>query len=637
MIFTLANLPRKLKQAIMVLSDLFILPFAFWAALALRLSSWTPEVPSMYILLVAAPLIAIPIFVPLGLYRTVLRYADERLFFTTIYGISLTVLVMALFVLMMNITGIPRSAFIIFWFLAVGFVSAIRIFAREIIKRVESRESGRKRQRIAVYGAGKAGIQLAMALRSSPEFRVVAFFDEDLDLHGTNVFGLRVFSPQRIHKVVNALDIKGVILAIPSASRARRAEVIQTLEPLGLNLRTLPGMAELVDNKVRIEDLREVGIEDILGRDPIPPNELLMTKKIEGLVVLVTGAGGSIGSELCRQIVQRNPSKLILVENSELALYRIDMELRQFCPGVKIVPILGDVKNQSILRDLFKSHGVQTIFHAAAYKHVPLVESNIAVGVQNNVIGTLATALAAVECGVSSFVLISTDKAVRPTNIMGASKRLAEMLVQAIAKNSSDEATGFSIVRFGNVLGSSGSVVPLFKDQIRRGGPITITHPDITRYFMTIPEAAQLVIQAGSLCKGGEVFVLDMGEPIKILTLAKKMIQLSGLSVKDSENPEGDIALDFVGLRPGEKLFEELIIGKNVSRTEHPRIMRAEEHFVHWSELKDVLVNLEQMCLRGDSGGVRNLLIEWVAEYEPQGESVLAKTPGVVSTPGIYW
>lgn len=627
MLKSLASLPRRQKQILMLLCDMLILPFSFWAALALRLSTWNPMgpgepvSPNIWIILLVIPIIAVPIFIPLGLYRTVIRYADERMMTTVVYGVSLTVLVLSLLVVLSGMIGVPRSSYVIFWLLAVAFIGTSRWVARRLVRGVERRQLVEKRQKIAIYGAGKAGIQLAMALSSSPEFHVLAFFDDNPDTHGSEIFGIRVHSPENAEKIIANFELQGLILAMPSTSRTRRREIIQKFEQFGLSLKTIPGMAELVGGKVRVEDLREVGIEDLLGRDPVPPNEELLSKCIDGKVVLVTGAGGSIGSELCRQIIRRNPMKLILYEMSEFALYKIEQDLRNYATRVLIVPVLGDVRDQEQMQSILREHHVQTVYHAAAYKHVPLVEWNVVAGVENNFFGTLAAAQAAMQNKVETFVLISTDKAVRPTNVMGASKRLAELVLQAFTPRSDNHGTRFCMVRFGNVLGSSGSVIPLFREQIRVGGPVTVTHSEVTRFFMTIPEAAQLVLQAGAMGSGGDVFVLDMGESIKIIDMARRMIELSGLTVKDEQNPKGDIPILVTGLRPGEKLYEELLIGGNVSKTTHPRIMRAEETFFPWTEFEKAVVEFEKACHAQNDSQVVELIRNWVCEYQPGGNS----------------
>lgn len=617
----LAQLPRRQKQGIMIAFDVLLLPFAFWSALALRFSSLNPPISDFDWLLWAIPFFTVPVFVPMGLYRTVIRYADERLLKTAVYGVSVSVFIMTFVIVMLGASGVPRSSLAIFWLLAIMYIGFSRWLARKIIHGVENRVSIKKRQKIAVYGAGKAGVQLAMALSSSPEFQVLAFFDDSPDLDGADLMGIRVHSPDRADRVIAKYDLQGLILALPSSSRSRRREIIQRFEKYGLSLLTLPGMAELVGGKVRVEDLREVGIEDLLGRDPVPPDEKLLGSCINEKVVLVTGAGGSIGSELCRQIIKNGPSKLVIFENSEFSLYKLEQELLQSGLEIPIVPVLGDVKSREQVLSTFKKHRVQTVYHAAAYKHVPLVEWNVSAGIQNNVLGTWITAECAAKEGIETFVLISTDKAVRPTNVMGASKRLAELVLQAFATDAEKSKTRFCMVRFGNVLGSSGSVVPLFKEQIRKGGPVTVTHPEVTRYFMTIPEAAQLVLQAGSMGAGGDVFVLDMGDSVKIVDLARKMIHMSGLTVRDEQNPNGDVAIVFSGLRPGEKLYEELLIGSNVTKTYHPRIMRAEEDLLPWSELRVGLENLFKACESQQDHIAKELLRKWVREYKPAVEA----------------
>ncbi|MDH5379159.1 MAG: polysaccharide biosynthesis protein, partial [Gammaproteobacteria bacterium] len=445
-----------------------------------------------------------------------------------------------------------------------------------------------KKALIGIYGAGRAGVQLAKALLAGNQYQPAFFVDDNKDLHKNELFGIRVFSPKELEKLISEFEVEQVFLAIPSLTRQRRRLILDELESLSVQIKTLPGIEDIAAGRVTIDDIRNVDIEDLLGRDPVPPITDLLKKCIEGKSVLVTGAGGSIGSELCRQILGLKPTKIVLFENHEFSLYQIERELRNRRESsIEIVPILGTIMNKDLLRQVVEGHAISTIYHAAAYKHVPIVEFNPLEGVLNNVFGTRNVAEVARECRVETFVLISTDKAVRPTNIMGASKRLAELILQAMALES--KATRYVMVRFGNVLGSSGSVIPLFKEQIKKGGPITVTHPEVTRYFMTIPEAAQLVLQAGSMGSGGDVFVLDMGESVKIYELAKKMVHLSGMQVNCEETPDGEIAIEFTGLRPGEKLYEELLIGNNVSRTEHPRILRAEESYLSKSEIGLVL------------------------------------------------
>ena len=478
--------------------------------------------------------------------------------------------------------------------------------------------SGREVERVLIYGAGNAGRQLAAAMTNSHEMRVVGFLDDDDRLHGHVLNGLSIYSPADLPGLVTSLQVSTVLLAIPSVSRHRRNEMIAQMLRAHVQVRTLPAVSELAQGMVSTSDLRELDIDDLLGREPVAPNHILLGRNITDKVVLVTGAGGSIGSELCRQILSVNPSTLVLIEQSEFALYEIQQELQEKIEdnATLLVPVLASVRDAQRLNEIFADWKPDTVYHAAAYKHVPLVEHNPIEGIRNNTLGTLTAARAAAEHGVSDFVLISTDKAVRPTNIMGASKRLAEMALQALAATA--PKTRFSMVRFGNVLGSSGSVVPKFRRQIRDGGPITLTHPDITRYFMTIPEAAQLVIQAGAMAKGGDVFVLDMGDPVKIMDLATRMIELSGLCVRDENNPEGDIEIEITGLRPGEKLFEELLIGNNPRPTSHPRIMKAHEEFVAWPVLLEKLQQLESLLEQRNVEGTKELLTELVSGYAPQ-------------------
>jgi FlaA1/EpsC-like NDP-sugar epimerase len=499
-----------------------------------------------------------------------------------------------------------------------------------------SREDGLPR--VAIYGAGAAGNQLVAALRMGRVMRPVAFIDDDDSISDRVISGLQVYKPRHIQRMIDATSAQEILLAIPSANRARRREILGFLEDYPLHVRSVPGFMDLASGRVKVDDIQEVDIADLLGRDSVPAQDELLERCINGQSVLVTGAGGSIGSELCRQILALRPMTLLLFEHSEFNLYCILSELEQRIAReslpVRILPILGSVRNQDHLLDVMKTWRVDTVYHAAAYKHVPIVEHNIAEGVLNNVIGTLNTAQAALQAGVSNFVLISTDKAVRPTNVMGSTKRLAELTLQALSRElapvlfgdksnvSRVNKTRFTMVRFGNVLGSSGSVIPLFHKQIKSGGPLTVTHPKITRYFMTIPEAAQLVIQAGSMGQGGDVFVLDMGEPVKIVELAEKMIHLSGLSLRSEKNPHGDIAIEFTGLRPGEKLYEELLIGDNVVATQHPMIMSANEDHIEWEVLKAKLTELLDAVKKDDYTRVRQLLRDTVSGYTPDGEIV---------------
>ncbi|MBC7419416.1 MAG: polysaccharide biosynthesis protein [Bdellovibrio sp.] len=609
----IAKLPRKFKILIMLICDVVLLPMALWSAIALRYGTFEPNVMAYWWIFLSLPFFTVPIFIRVGLYRAVIRYLDEQIIKTVFLGVTLSVLVLIAIVLMTQVQGLPRSSVIIYWVLASSYIAFSRYLARGILRTLERNK--RRKTRVAIYGAGRAGLQTALALMSGPEHDPVLFFDDHPELRGATVAGIRVYNPQDAELIMEQYSCYQLLLALPSSTRAKRREIIQRFEGKKIQLMTIPGMGEILAGNVRIDDIREVGIEDLLGRDPVPPFEDLMSNCIQDKVVLVTGAGGSIGSELCRQILKYNPKKIILFERSEYSLYKLEQELRSAHKNREIIPVLGDVLNQQIFEILLKASKVDTIYHAAAYKHVPLVESNIVAGVLNNVFGTLSAAKAAINQNVPTFVLISTDKAVRPTNVMGATKRLAELILQAMS--AAKVKTRFCMVRFGNVLGSSGSVVPLFREQIKAGGPVTVTHPEVTRYFMTIPEAAQLVLQAGAMGAGGEVFVLDMGEPIKIQDLAKKMIELSGFEVKDTQQGTGDIAIEYVGLRPGEKLYEELLIGNKVDLTKHPRIRKANEDFIELPILMAVLETIHAHCTEGNADSVVACIREVVKEYSP--------------------
>lgn len=616
MYMRLAFLPRRIKIFIMLVSDIFLLPLALYSAIALRLGVFNPGVLSFWWIFVLLPFLTVPIFVKMGLYRAVIRYMDDRIILTVFYGVSLSVLLLLAAVVMGQIGGVPRSSIVIYWITAIAYIASSRFMARGVLRSLERK--GDHRQKVAIYGAGRSGLQTALALMSGPEFTPVAFFDDNKELQGTSVASIRVFDPSNALEVMAAKDCHQLLIAMPSATRTRRKEIIQQFEGQNLILKTLPGMGELVDGRVHVEDIRDVGVEDLLGRDPVPPFEDLIKSCIFDKIVLVSGAGGSIGSELCRQIVANLPKKLILFEQSEYSLYKVEQDLLKHRINFEMIPILGDIINQTHLETVLEKYSVETMYHAAAYKHVPLVESNAIAGIMNNVFGTYSAAMAAIYKNVETFVLISTDKAVRPTNIMGATKRLAELVLQGLSQV--PNKTRFCMVRFGNVLGSSGSVVPLFKEQIRHGGPITVTHPEVTRYFMTIPEAAQLVLQASAMGKGGDVFVLDMGEPVKIVDLARKMIKLSGLEVHDNQTGNGDIGIEFTGLRPGEKLYEELLIGDNVSWTSHPRIMTATESSLELDYLKNSLEDMRKACNEGDRATALSLLMALVKEYRPSSD-----------------
>ncbi len=651
----LLALPRTQKRALQMTADTWLIWLALWLAFYLRLDDMGAAQPfsGHAWLFIAAPLLALPILARFGLYRAVLRYVGYQALATVAMAVSTSaaLLAVAIFLYPEPPAIIPRSIVIIYWMLCLMFVAGSRVALKQYFRgipftlalrpgsmRHTDRNQGAK-VRVAIYGAGDAGNQLLMALRQGNERHAVAFIDDDPDLPGRIMAGLPIYGPQQLEALIRERDAQEVLLAIPSASRARRAEIVNLLAPYPFSVRTVPGFMDLASGRVKVQDLRDVDISDLLGRDPVHPDRRLLERCIRDQVVMVTGAGGSIGAELCRQIVQSRPSTLILFEQSEFNLYSIQSELEAYIhysgqSDIRIVPILSSVRNQDRLFDVMSIWHVDTVYHAAAYKHVPMVECNIAEGVINNVFGTLYSAQAALRAGVSNFVLISTDKAVRPTNIMGSTKRLSELILQALAYEIAPRPYGregepaipnrtrYTMVRFGNVLGSSGSVVPLFRQQICSGGPVTVTHPEMTRYFMTIPEAAQLVIQAGSMGLGGDVFVLDMGSPVKIADLARKMISLSGLSVRSALTPGGDIDIKFVGLRPGEKLYEELLIGGDVSATEHPMIMRANERRLGWEPLKLALADLGNAVKNDNYPRIRQLFVELVDGYDPDGAMV---------------
>lgn len=623
---------------------------ALWLAFVVRLGidDMTNPVKTHVWLFVIAPLVAIPLFIRFGMYRAVMRYFGNDALIAIIKAVSLSALILAVVVYWYSNHDnvVPRSIIFNYWWLSLIMLGGLRLAMRQYFLGdwfsaaqhvpFTSRDDGLPR--VAVYGAGAAGNQLVAALRMGRLMRPVAFVDDDESIADRVISGLQVFKPENMQQMIDRTGAQELLLAIPSSSRARRREILGLLEGFPLHVRSVPGFMDLASGRVKVDDIQEVDIADLLGRDAVPAQADLLEHCIKGQCVLVTGAGGSIGSELCRQILSLNPTTLLLFEHSEFNLYSILSELEQQVSreslSVKVLPILGSIRNSQKLLDLMKTWKVDTVYHAAAYKHVPMVEHNIAEGVLNNVIGTLNTAQAALQAGVENFVLISTDKAVRPTNVMGSTKRLAEMTLQALSHEVAPillgdksnvvrvNKTRFTMVRFGNVLGSSGSVIPLFHKQIKAGGPLTVTHPKITRYFMTIPEAAQLVIQAGSMGQGGDVFVLDMGEPVRIVELAEKMIHLSGLSVRSDKNLHGDIEIEFTGLRPGEKLYEELLIGDNVIATQHPMIMCANEDMLSWSELKQKLDQLLEAVGKDDYPRVRQLLRETVNGYSPEGEIV---------------
>lgn len=594
MIRTLFEAPRQVKRSITIIYDLTSISLAFYLASCLRLGSLTPPFGKQEITMLAiTSIISLSIFVRLGMYRAILRYLSAQAIVTVAICVCASGLVLTTSSFFTQ-TTMPRSVPLIYTLVLLVLIGIPRMLVRSIVLMLNNSDTEGKVP-VLIYGAGNTGHQLLSALSTSP-YSVKAFVDDNSRLHKTTIGGVRVHSPNNLTKLIKLHTPKKILLALGNANNASKSKVLKLLEPLAIEVQTIPAVADILSGKTRIENVKDVEIEDLLGRDPVKPNPKLLDACIKNKVVMVTGAGGSIGSELCRQIIKHSPKTLILFELNEFALYSIEKELQselsKIQHNIELVALLGSVQNESRLFMTMQAYEVQTVYHAAAYKHVPLVEHNIVEGVNNNVMGTWHCAEAAIKANVESFVLISTDKAVRPTNIMGTTKRVAELVLQGLAQRQTK--TRFTMVRFGNVLGSSGSVVPLFRKQIKEGGPVTVTHPDIIRYFMTIPEAAELVIQAGSMGKGGDVFVLDMGEPVKIVDLARRMIHLSGLEIKDEKHPNGDIEIQYTGLRPGEKLFEELLIGDNVSGTEHSRIMRAEEQALSWTETELLIVELKR-------------------------------------------
>ena len=614
----LAALGPRAKLALMAGSDALFLPLCLLTALGLRLGSFDAALAGDRLVLLALSWLALPVLGYAGLYRTVVRHLDIRVIMAACLALGALVLTLYVAALSIGFDVIPRSVLFIFWFVAFAYVITSRFAARALLRR-SLRRSGRQRLHTAIYGAGEAGAQLAQTMQFSLEYKAVCFLDDRPELQRRVVAGLRVYPPHQLAQAVERHAVDHVVVAIPSATAAQKRKLIEVLEPAGLPVRILPGLVDLVNGSASVSDIRELDVADLLGRDPVTPQPSLFARNIAGKVVLVTGAGGSIGSELCRQILSQRPRRLVLLDHSEYGLYAVDQELQQQAQSAEVVAVLGSALDADLLARLLRTNGVQTIYHAAAYKHVPIVENNMQQGLRNNVFGSLIVARAALNAKVETCVLVSTDKAVRPTNVMGASKRAAELIFQAAAQRAGSN-TAFSMVRFGNVLGSSGSVVPLFKKQISAGGPLTITHPDIIRYFMLIPEAAQLVIQAGAMAQGGEVFVLDMGEPVRIADLARSMIHLAGLTEKTAIDPDGDIEIEFVGLRPGEKLFEELLIGGDVVPSDHPRIMCARERHIDPALLDKMLDSLRVACDSDDPVAMLRQIRNLVPEFRPADE-----------------
>lgn len=623
---------RRHKAALLVSLDVVFVLLALWSAFSLRWGVlYVPKGDEWYLFL-AAPFIAVPIFSRLGLYRAIIRYIEMKALWTIVQATTFYALVFAFVLYESAIKVIPRTVSPLNWVLIMLLVGSSRFFARWWLGETYFRlgGGGRKtsplrKKNVVIYGAGSAGVQLASALAHGRDFNPVAFIDDDPSLHRRKANGLRIYAFKSLAYLIDRHHVTDVLLAIPSASRARISELIRQLEPYAVHVMSMPGLSDIAQGRVTVDALQEVDIADLLGRAPVAPDPILLQATINGKVVMVTGAGGSIGSQLCREIILLQPKALILYELSEFALYAIEKELTHLLsktpaqPALEIITLLGSVTDAKRLEKICRVFKVQTLYHAAAYKHVPMVEKNPGMAITNNIFGTWYAAQAAIAAQVELFVLISTDKAVRPTNTMGASKRFAELILQALSQDTGrTHQTRFTMVRFGNVLGSSGSVVPLFREQIARGGPVTVTDARIIRYFMTIPEASQLVIQAGALAQGGDVFVLDMGDPIHILDLAKRMIHLSGLSIKDEGHPEGEIAIHFTGLRPGEKLYEELLIGDAVANTCHPRIMRANEQVIAWPELEKMLLALSLATENDDIEQIRAILTQAVTGFAPQ-------------------
>lgn len=614
----LIYLPRYQKRLVSLLSDSVFLPFAFLLAMSLRLEQiYLPTRPEVWLTGLITLVVSLITFAKLGLYRAVIRYMSNHAMMAVLTGASVSSFVLMTVGYVLE-AGIPRSVAVSYWCFTVVFVGGSRMMVRSWVHRGYVRQT----ERVLIYGAGKSGLQLSSMLFHGKDVRPVAFVDDDHSKNGSVINGLRVYPPSALEGLIRKYGVKSVLLALGHTPRSRRAEVLRFLESFQVKVQTMPDIADVVSGKAKIEEIKDVDVEDLLGRDEVAADTRLLGRCITGKSVMVTGAGGSIGSELCRQIVRLKPTCMVLFELSEFGLYEIEQELSEFIArenlSIELHALLGSVQHQHRLEVIMRSFNVDTVYHAAAYKHVPMVEHNVIEGVRNNIFGTWFCAEAAIQAKVSTFVLISTDKAVRPTNVMGATKRFAELVLQGLSARQA--MTRFCMVRFGNVLGSSGSVVPRFRKQIQAGGPVTVTHPDITRYFMSIPEAAQLVLQAGSMGEGGDVFLLDMGASVRIADLAKKLIRLMGLEVRDEQNPDGDIEILYTGLRPGEKLYEELLIGDNPMPTTHARIMRACEKSLAWQEVEALLDQLDKYCHLFDCEGVRELLHEAPLGYTPTSD-----------------
>jgi FlaA1/EpsC-like NDP-sugar epimerase len=616
------NLPRYAKKTIAVIIDLGLCILCTWISFYLRLEQFIKINDVTLLAVLISITLAIPIFWLLGLYRTMFRFAGSSIILTVAIATLTYGLIYFAIIGIYGIQGIPRSIGIIQPLLLFFGILSSRIIIRYLFVNTLLSKNFKDKKKILIYGAGNAGRQLLSSLENNPELKVVGFLDDNPQFHNQTILGQTVFNPLKISKLINSNNIDQVLLALPSISRKKRNEIIDNINKYKITVKTLPSIQDIVDGKISVSDIKDLTIEDLLSRDQVKPNLKLLSKNINSKNVLVTGAGGSIGSELCRQIIKLKPKKLLLFELNEYALYKISEELKHQSINFKIVPLLMNVQNSSRVNEVFRTFKVDTIYHTAAYKHVPLVEENICEGVKNNVIGTYVMAKAAMKHNVSNFVLISSDKAVRATNIMGASKRLAEICVQSLYNFYKDNNTKFAIVRFGNVLQSSGSVIPKFKKQIKEGGPVTLTHPEVTRYFMTITEASQLVIHAGAMSESCEVFILDMGESVKIIDLIHKMIKLSGLTVRNSKNLEGDIEIKIIGLRPGEKLFEELLLGENPQKTYHERIQKAQDPFIPFDQFKIDLDNLTNLLETNKVAEVKKMLNKLIPSYKSNSKIV---------------
>jgi len=613
----LLDLSRKSKKITVFLSDTFIVLFSIFSSFSLRLGSIYIPTKEHIIFILLAPVIAVLFFEKFGLYRVVNRYIDLPIIYSAAKAVSIYSFIWGTMIFLFSIEGVPRSVILINWVISTSLIVGARVFIGLYFNKADQ-PLNQDKKRVIIYGSGEAGRQLFRSLKASKKFTPIFFVDDDKNLYGTNIFNVEVIPAERIQQNILKYDISEIFLAIPSLEPIRKKEILNSIESYGIPVRLLPSLDKLVSDDIYFEDLKRISLNDLLGRERVSPDKNLLTKNIKNKVVLITGAGGSIGSELSRQISKHGPDKVILYEQNEFALFSIHSELIK--NNSNIYPVLGSVNNLNRLIKILTKYKVNVIFHAAAYKHVPMVEHNISEGVMNNVFGTLNCAKAAINAKVDTFVLISSDKAVRPTNIMGATKRVAEIILQNFSNENTP--TKFCMVRFGNVLGSSGSVIPLFQDQIKNGGPITLTHKNITRFFMALSEAVELVIQAASLSKGGEIFLLDMGEPVKIYDLAKKMIHLSGKTIKNSENPNGDIEIKIIGLRPGEKLFEELLIDRNAQKTVHPLIIKGSDASEMSQSFSMLISKLEEYLLDNNTKKIIETLSQIVPEYSPSSRVV---------------